>query len=113
MKMSQEEALDAMKTFAGKDIEDVMGNFYGDFALKPSEVLPWQIAQMYALIVRTANAFAITREEARDLIRLTIDLAKADSTHVLMDEMGGEIDRIHETLKEYGEYLEYLANIGG
>ena len=110
MKMSQEEALETIKTFAGKDIEDVMENFYADFALKPSEVLPWQIAQMYALIVRTANAFAITREEARDLIRLTIDLAKADSIHGLIDEMNGEICRIHETLKDNGEYL---ANIGG
>lgn len=110
MKMSQEEALDAIKTFAGKDIEEVMGNFYGDFELKPSEVLPWQIAQMYALIVRTANAFAITREEARDLIRLTIDLSKADTIHEMLNEIAVEIDRVYEELQNHGVYL---SNIGG
>ena len=110
MKMSQEEALDARKTFAGKDIEEVMGNFYGDFELKPSEVLPWQIAQMYALIVRTANAFAITREEARDLIRLTIDLSKADTIHEMLNEIAVEIDRVYEELQNHGVYL---SNIGG
>lgn len=110
MKMSQEEALDAMKTFAGKDIEEVMENFYEDFSMRPSTVLPWQIAQMYALIVRTANAFAITREEARDLIRLTIDLAKADSIHEMLDEIVDEIDRVYEELQNHGVYL---SNIGG
>ena len=110
MRMSQEEAIDAMETFAGKDIEDVMENFYGDFELKPSEVLPWQIAQMFALITRTANAFAITREEARDLIRLTIDLSKADSIHEMLDEIVDEIDRVYEELQDHGVYL---SNIGG
>lgn len=112
MKLNKGEILDAVKQFEGKDIEEIMKDFYPDLALMPSEVLPWQIVQMFILVIRTANAFAITREEARDLIRLTLELSKADLAYKLMDEMNDLIARTQETLRDYEVYLQYLTNLG-
>ena len=102
MEMNRDEISVAINKLRESDIDEIMKDFYPEPESSPSQELPNQIVRMFMLIIRTANAFAIERKEAMELIRLTIELSKVDDNRYSLHEIWDVLNDISGHLRGIG-----------
>jgi hypothetical protein len=97
----REAADEINKRMAGNWFE-IMNEFYPDNEVAPSELLPYALPQMYAIVLAATETYHLEWNQAVDLVRLTIDMIKADDNHDSHHEQWDVLHEIHEDLKGIG-----------